>query len=65
MRVLFLYLPVHDIPFGRVEVDAHLGNRQPREGETLAILSEVNLSHRSLGTLVELQLEEVEVGSRL
>ena len=59
---LFLYHPVLDVPLGGVEIDAYLGDWFATEGETLAIVLQVDLLYRCLGILVELQLDDVEVG---
>ncbi len=62
-RKLFsLNNPVLYVSLGRVEVDADLGDRFAGEGKALAIVLQVYLLHRRLRTLVQLQLEEVEVG---
>ena len=61
MRSLF-YHPVFDIARGGVEVDAHLCNRQATECKTLVILSEIDLVHRRLWALVQLQLHQIKVG---
>lgn len=62
--LFLLNLPILYVSLRGVEVDAHLGDWQTRQGEALAILSEVDLVHSRLCALVQLQLHQEEVGLR-
>ena len=58
---LFLYHPVFDISLCGIEVDADLGDWLSTEGETLAIVLEIDLLHSCLSILVQFQFDDVEV----
>ena len=62
--LLRLYHPVFDIALSRIEVDANLGYRLATKRKTLTIVLQIDLLHRGLSTLVQLQFDDVEVGLR-
>lgn len=51
-----------NIPNRTVKVDAYLHYRLLTQCETLAVVFEVDLLHRRLRILVELQFQKIEVG---
>ena len=55
-------LPIRDVMRGHVEIDANLYDRQSTEGETFRVFLQVDLPHRSIRTLVQLQLQKIEMG---
>ena len=58
------YLPIRDVAFRRVEVDAHLRDWLASQGESLRIVLEVDLVHCHICTLVEFQFYNEEAGGR-
>ena len=55
-----LYRPILKITLLCIEVDTDLYYGLATSRKTLVVLLEVDLLHRSLGTLVEFQLDEIE-----
>ncbi len=55
---------IPDYPVGQrmpaaIEVDANLHYRKPTEGEAFGVLLQVDLAHRRIGILIELQLNYI------
>ena len=40
-RVSLFYHPIGDVMRSTIEVDVYLGDRQPRDGETLSVILEI------------------------